>query len=197
MNIFGNDGGDRIKGKPQKDYIEGRAGNDSLYGYGGNDQLMGGAGHDALWGGTGNDWLNGGVGNDTLIGGNGDDTLIGGLGGDYMIGDAGRDTFIFRSVADFGFDPRVDWPDAVVDFEVGLDKIDLRQIDASKGAAGNQAFSVVKKFTGRGAELELHRDPGGLYKVTGDIDGDKYADFSMWVIVKTETMVLTYADFLL
>ncbi len=201
MNKYGNGKANKIKGTEQKDYIEGRGGNDWLWGYAGNDQLMGGAGHDSLIGGAGNDWLNGGAGHDYIDGDDldangGDDTIIGGLGGDTMIGRGGRDTFVFRSVADFGYDPGIDRPDVIGDFEVGLDKIDLRQIDANTRVAGNQAFEFVGRFTGRGGELELNRDPDGMYRVTGDIDGDKYADFSLWVFMDRPTMELWLTDFL-
>jgi len=69
--------------------------------------LTGGAGRDQLIGGSGNDRLEGGAGNDILFDGAGVDTLIGG---------AGADVFIFHA------DGAID---TILDFERGIDRIDL------------------------------------------------------------------------
>ncbi len=69
--------------------------------------LAGGAGHDVLTGGAGNDVLNGGAGQDVLRDGAGQDSLRGGAGQDIFILDA---------------DGVADW---IVDFQPGVDLIDL------------------------------------------------------------------------
>ncbi|MEC6900324.1 hypothetical protein [Photobacterium piscicola] len=74
-----------------------------------------------LFGGDGNDILVGGLASDILVGGRGDDILWGGdLDGH---GDGVKDTFLW-SEADFG---TVNAPvtDTVMDFEVGIDTINL------------------------------------------------------------------------
>lgn len=62
------------------------------------------------------------AGRDALQGASGDDTLIGGLGQDTLTGGAGADIFFYQSIQDStrtGFD-------RILDFEQGLDRIDLR-----------------------------------------------------------------------
>lgn len=71
------------------------------------ETLTGGAGRDQLIGGLGSDRLEGGAGNDILVDGGGIDSLIGG---------AGADVFIFH--ADGA-------TDTILDFERGIDRIDL------------------------------------------------------------------------
>ena len=83
-----------------------------LEGAGGNDTLLGGAGHDTIYGQAGNDRLEGGVGNDKLFGGAGNDTM---LGGD------GNDLFVFKAADGAG-------KDLILDFKVGIDQIDARDI---------------------------------------------------------------------
>ncbi len=74
-----------------------------------NDQLVGSASADQILGLDGNDHLEG------L---DGDDILIDGAGTDHMTGGAGRDTFVFVEDS---------WTDVIMDFETGLDTIDLSQ----------------------------------------------------------------------
>ncbi|MGH1421183.1 MAG: hypothetical protein ACRBEQ_05150 [Hyphomonas sp.] len=70
----------------------------------------------ALSGGAASDILSDASGDEQLYGRGGDDILIGGTGQDRFEGGAGRDIFI---IAGDGQDDRI------VDFEVGLDQIDL------------------------------------------------------------------------
>jgi Ca2+-binding RTX toxin-like protein len=122
-NLTGGALQDRLYGQSGADSLGGAGGDDILYGGGGNDTIAGEAGNDRLYGGAGHDQLfgdlHGGVtGDDQLFGGTGHDRLHGGLGSDDLTGGAGRDKFIFR---------KGDGTDRVLDFELGLDKIDLRQ----------------------------------------------------------------------
>ena len=136
--------------------------------------LLGGAGADRLWGHIGRDVLAGGLGADTLFGG------------------AGADTFLFASAADSGILPGS--YDTIRDFGAG-DVIDLAAIDADGDAAnGDTAFTSVARFTGAGAELRIFGFNGSdFYKVTADLDGDRRADFTLYV--RTDGSVLTAADF--
>ena len=104
VQLFGEDGNDRLAGASGRDTIDGGPGADNLAGGSGRDRVLGGAGDDQLFGnsggdtlqgGDGNDVLDGGSGNDAESGGNGDDTL-GELnapnGSDSLAGDSGNDT---------------------------------------------------------------------------------------------------------
>ncbi|WP_054005357.1 calcium-binding protein [Cypionkella psychrotolerans] len=154
----------------------------------GNDALTTGNGADVLLGNAGNDQLNGGGGRDQLIGGAGSDTLRGGLGADIVTGGAGADVFVFASVAEgstgFGHD-------LITDFQIGTDRIALTAIDANLSLAGNQSFDFVgsAQFSSVAGEL---RYSNGL--VTGDVDGDSVADFTINIGVLSG---LTQSDFLL
>jgi serralysin len=134
----------------------------------------------------------GGGGNDSLTGGSGADQLFAGLGQDSLTGGAGADLFQFRSVAD---STTAD-PDLILDFQHGVDKIDLNVIDADPATAGNQAFSFSNDGTFHHAVGELRAfDTGlGYWNVEGDINGDGTADFS--IFVKTNAP-LVVSDFVL
>lgn len=106
-----------------------------------------GAGSDSAAGGSGDDTLLGGGGNDTLLGEFGIDSIEGGLGRDILIGGAGADLFVFVAMTDSEGTNR----DLIKDFVAGLDRIDLRQIDAS-ATPGDQAFTLIgaNNFTAAG-----------------------------------------------
>jgi RTX calcium-binding nonapeptide repeat (4 copies) len=104
VQLFGQDGNDRLAGASGRDLLDGGNGDDNLTGGSGGDRLRGGPGNDQLFGnsgndnvqgGDGNDLLDGGSGNDSESGGNGDDTLREGIapnGADSLAGDSGNDT---------------------------------------------------------------------------------------------------------
>src|SRR3954471_12940695 len=83
VQLFGEDGNDRLAGASGRDTLDGGAGGGNIRrgsakrrvrGGSGNDQLFANAGNDNIDGGDGNDLLVGGSGNDSETGGNGDDT---------------------------------------------------------------------------------------------------------------------------
>ena len=119
--------------------------------------------------------LIGAAGRDTLVGGADDDILIGGSGPDLLRGSAGLDSFVFRTPGEAGFGAA---RDRIGDFTLGEDWIDLADIDARTGIAGDQAFSFIGRagFGGNGGEL---RYGGGV--VAGDVNGDSRADFQIEV----------------
>jgi Ca2+-binding RTX toxin-like protein len=78
--------------------------------------FVGGTGKDVITGTSGNDFLFGGRRGDKIDGGAGDDRIDGGGGKDYLTGGAGADTFVFIA------DGRNDF---IMDFQDGLDLIDL------------------------------------------------------------------------
>ena len=117
-DIFGGDGDDIISGGAGNEFIFGEAGADNLSGDLGNDYIVGGAGRDRVLGQDGNDRLFGGAGRDVIKGGSGNDDLTDGGGAlDRLSGNTGADTFIFVD------DGKLD---VIVDYEDGIDKIDLR-----------------------------------------------------------------------
>jgi Ca2+-binding RTX toxin-like protein len=104
VQLFGEDGNDRLAGASGRDTLDGGNGDDvltggssadRLRGGGGNDQLFGNSNNDNLQGGDGNDLIDGGNGNDAEFGGSGDDTLRQANapnGADSLAGDSGNDT---------------------------------------------------------------------------------------------------------
>ncbi|MEZ5774120.1 MAG: M10 family metallopeptidase C-terminal domain-containing protein [Hyphomicrobiaceae bacterium] len=159
--VIGSDSaGDNLLGSDFVDRIEGRGGSDVISGFDGNDILLGGDGKDQIDGGDGND------------------VIIGGRGQDELFGLDGRDDFVYESVADsrVGSSRR----DAINDFQHGRDDIDLRPIDADKSRSGNQKFKYIgdDRFSGDGGEVRYRESADGII-VSGDINGDKKADFEI------------------
>ena len=194
--IYGTVGDDTIEGLAGFDLLYAGAGNDEVFGgydgdrlycddgadtaYGGmsNDIIYGGLGDDKLYGEPGNDYLLGEDGNDTLAGIVGKDTLNGGTGADYLIGGERADVFAFYSHTETGLAPGS--RDIIVDFEVGLDKIDLRKIDADAVRSGNNVFrlSDTGLHDGKPGSLRVVDYNGNTF-VMADRDGDKISDFAI------------------
>lgn len=120
--LLGGAGNDLLQGGNDADRVQGDAGNDKLIGNWGDDRLFGGSGDDALHGGSNNDLLFGGAGNDTLNGFDEDDRLDDGSGSDLLMGGHGADTFVLATDGA---------SDRIVDFENGVDRIDLNAAFAS------------------------------------------------------------------
>jgi Ca2+-binding RTX toxin-like protein len=217
------DGNDNVlEGLAGNDTLDGRGGADTLIGgdgddtytTDGNDTIIDSSGIDTvittssatlidgienlivLGGGvvdlTGNasgNTLTGTAESNTLMGLAGSDVLFGGLGRDLLYGGADADRFDFDSVADSvkGLNR-----DQILDFS-HQDDIDLRTIDAKKGA-GNQAFKWIGKDAFHHAKGELHYiDKGSACIVQGDVNGDGKADFEIFVKIGS----MTKGDFLL
>ncbi|MBX3575646.1 MAG: M10 family metallopeptidase C-terminal domain-containing protein [Rhizobiaceae bacterium] len=149
--------------------------------------IDGGAGNDTLTGSRLVDDLRGGAGNDTLAGGAGNDVLAGGLGRDLLAGGLGRDRFDFNTVAESRAGAA---RDQIRDFKRGQDKIDLRDIDASTKAGGNQAFNFIGAAAFSKAAGELRYSKG---VVQADVNGDGRADFEIRVGLAT----MSKGDFIL
>jgi Ca2+-binding RTX toxin-like protein len=153
-----------------------------------------GAGNkEANWiaGTDGANTLDGAAGNDTLLGHGGNDRLIGGAGSDMLTGGAGADRFIFASAADA---PLSGSRDTIADFSRAEgDRIDLSAIDANGSDAGSGAFKLVSAFDGSHGALVVAAQ-GTQWLVQGDIDGNRVADFAIFV---TSTSALVAADFVL
>jgi uncharacterized protein (TIGR01370 family) len=144
----------------------------------------------------GNLILFGGRGGDVLKGGDGADLIQGGEGIDVLAGGAGADTFRYAGA----YDATAQFPDRILDFVSGVDKIDLTRIDADLFAAGDQAFHWIgsNAFTGGGAasagELRAWQFNGSWY-VEGDMDGNGSADLVIQLTIPVAPPV--QGDFLL
>lgn len=173
--IAGGDGNDYLQGGPDRDILTGQAGNDLLeggpghddlhggadtdhlyggdgsdlmYGQGGADRLAGNKGKDRLHGGEGNDILfgnedadliDGGPGDDYMEGNDGDDVLFGGDGNDVLVGHAGYDLYVFTE--NFGID-------AILGFEGGKDRIDIRTLGVNNLIDLRSRISCYGRWTG-------------------------------------------------
>ncbi|WP_324764828.1 M10 family metallopeptidase C-terminal domain-containing protein (plasmid) [Sinorhizobium meliloti] len=219
--LWGNGGNDRLIGGDGNDNLFGGAGADRLDGGNGTDlanysnatagivadlsspgsntgeaagdtyvsieRLYGSAFNDSLRGDNGANLLNGLAGNDVLNGRDGNDTLIGGNGADRLIGGGGADTFVFQTTAQSAPAAR----DVIDDFASGIDRMDLRSIDANSNAVGDQAFLFIgsSAFHGKAGELNFR---SGI--VSGDVNGDGLADLHIKVM---NLSALSGSDFLL
>lgn len=198
--LLGGDGHDRLLGGAGRDQLDGGEGKDRLYGSNGQDTLLGAAGRDHLDGGDDNDRLSGGSGHDTLLGGAGNDllkgeagrdVLRGGLGRDKMWGGAGADLFVFDTVQESRAGAQ---RDIIFDFQSGVDRVDLRKMDADVHVKGNQAFSwtgsevsfprsddvsafLSADFTGKAGQV---RYANGT--LMGDVDGNGRSDFQIKIV---------------
>ncbi|MGL4964406.1 MAG: M10 family metallopeptidase C-terminal domain-containing protein [Inquilinus sp.] len=145
----------------------------------GNDTIIGNGSVNLLNGFNGNDTIDGGAGHDLLDGGAGNDLLHGGSAMDQLTGGAGTDSFIFATT---GESPSTAaGRDLITDFNHAQgDRIDLSLIDADTGAAGDQAFTYIGAalFTGVAGQLHTWIDAGKTI-VSGDVNGDKVADFAI------------------
>jgi Ca2+-binding RTX toxin-like protein len=137
------------------------------------NKMYGNATANKLFGGLGNDRISGGEGNDIIVGGDGVDLLIGGVG---------SDAFYFNTIRESS--KTTGGYDYIADFNTGVDRVYLKNIDASSHSAGNNAF----KFIGSAA---FHKQAGELRYgtsdktgtsadrtcIAGDVNGDGIADF--------------------
>lgn len=193
-HIGGNGGNDTLYGGYGNDTVVGGAGDDWLYGNAGNDALLGDDGDDIVFGGGGADRLEGGNGNDDLYGGNGKDIIFGGDGVDFITGGLGRDILTGGACTDyFNYDALAEvgvgaTRDLITDFEQGVDKIGLADIDANIYAVGNQAF----RFRGYGEVItpgeagklkfyfvDLAGTDNDRTIVHGDVNGDGKDDLQI------------------
>ena len=180
------------------DIVSGGKGIDTYDASGGSSQTINLNEHFAA-GGVGNDTF---TGFENVIGGNGGDSLIGsdganrltsgtgedifdGLGGrDILTGGAGADTFRLFALSDSG--TKAASRDFITDFTQGApgvgDVIDLSAIDAKLGAGnpGDDDFTFIGVHSFSGTKGELRGSySGGNTIVSGDVNGDGKADFSI------------------
>ena len=162
------------------DTVIGGSGSDHICGQDGNDWLRGDAQNDFIFGGNGNDRLDGGSGNDRVSGDAGNDSITGGLGRDILSGGTGADTFYY-SPADF-VGAYLENRDTILDFNSAQgDRIDLSALDANgTNQTGDDAFVYIgaAAFSKHAGELRF-QVTGANGLLSGDLNGDGIADFSM------------------
>ncbi|KXU31018.1 cadherin [Sphingobium sp. 22B] len=167
------------------------SGGSTLIGQGEEDTLRGAGGNDTLIGNGGADTLNGAGGNDIIDGGAGADRITGGAGADILTGGADADLFIYNATGNST--PAI--MDRLMDFQQGIDRIDLSAIDAMPALSGNQAFSFIGNaaFSGPG---QLHVYSNGTDSfVEANVDNNPATvDFAIRLIGVHN---LTASDFLL
>ncbi|WP_395681461.1 beta strand repeat-containing protein [Inquilinus sp.] len=152
------------------------------------EAVTGSAYADALVGSDAANWLFGEAGDDVLRG----------LGGkDLLRGDAGADRFVFAALSDSA--PGFANADQIADFwQVQADQIDLSQIDADTGLAGNQAFSFIgaAAYTGVAGQLRWVVS-GDDVVIGGDVNGDSVSDFNIVLWHRADFIRLQASDFVL
>ena len=218
--VTGTSGNDTLAGSSGADTLAGGLGNDTYIVNSAGDVVIenAGAGTDTVqastaytlpanveklsyigtsgFTGTGNALANtitGGAGNDLLAGLAGNDSITGGTGTDYLTGGTGSDRFVFKTSAD---SPNNSARDVIADFHHSeADHIDLYTLDANMTATGDQAFTFIgaQSFHGLAGELHYAATAGGVI-VSGDVNGDGIADFSIAVQGVTS---LVATDFIL
>jgi hypothetical protein len=82
--------------------------------------------------------------------------------------------------------------DAIMDFSVGEDEINLIWIDANTIAGGDQPFTLVDYFSRTPGELIITGEIVAGFTVQGDTDGDGLANFKIDV---HSTHALSASDF--
>jgi serralysin len=171
---------------------------ENVIGGSGNDTIHGSAAANALeGGGGGNDILLGFGGNDTLHGGAGADSLVGGKGKDQLTGGPDTDFFRYSALSDSGITAAT--RDLIVDFQQGIDRIDLSFIDANttNAAGSNDGFTFIGNnvpFTGIAGQLHAFWSAIGQI-VEGDVTGDAKADFSIEIKDPTHAITLASTSF--
>ena len=140
---------------------------------------------------TGVTRIDAGLGDDSVTGSAGEDRIALSDGRDVLAGGTGADVFVFERLAQ----SRVAAADLIADYVAGEDRIDLTALDASTRTAGDQAFAFVGTAAFTGVAGELRYDvSGGVTSVSGDINGDRRADFQLDL---KGALALTETDFLL
>jgi Ca2+-binding RTX toxin-like protein len=172
-NIIGGAGNDTITGSTQANILRGGAGSDNISAGSGNDTFVAvaGDGNDTYNGQGGTDTLDlslittattvrldlgtasgVSIGNDTIsnieriLGGSGIDTITAGNAPETFTGNGGADIFQFRSAGAIG--SGAGNRAVITDFAHGVDKIDLRFLDANQSSGGTQHFTFGGVISG-------------------------------------------------
>ncbi|CAA2103661.1 Serralysin [Methylobacterium bullatum] len=132
--------------------------------------------------------------NNKIVGNDGANVLEGARGSDTLYGGDGADTFLYRTLIDSTV--AIANRDTLADFSTPQgDRIDLHLIDAVAGGVVNQAFTFIgsQAFHNKAGELQALSSSGKTV-ISGDVDGDGSADFS---ILLNSLVTLQKSDFIL
>jgi Ca2+-binding RTX toxin-like protein len=158
-----------------------KVGSDHITGF---ENVIGGSAGDTIFGSSARNTINGGAGDDHLFGLGGRDVLTGGTE---------ADTFRFLKLTDSG--TLASTRDLITDFSgtgADGDKIDLSDITVGGNPAFN-SFIGTAQFGHNPGELR-ESFSGGNTIVSGDVNGDGKADFS---IELKDHLILQATDFVL
>jgi Ca2+-binding RTX toxin-like protein len=192
--LYGGAGNDWMADYASASNAAGAGNNDWMFGEDGDDALYGLEGNDQIYGGQGRDILVGGVGSDTLSGDLGSDWIALGLNAAGTAGDGAVDIVLFGSRWDT-WDPNRAGMDAIVQFETGIDRIDLSAVDANTLVAGDQAFTIGALTAGQAGRLQILSPTGATWTaLLADVDGDGAADMTIFVYGATGQALVTAAD---
>ncbi|MGC6372684.1 M10 family metallopeptidase C-terminal domain-containing protein [Pseudomonas sp. K2I15] len=121
----------------------------------------------------------GGAGDDVMIGNQMGNRIKGGVGADKLTGGGGEDVFVYDEIDE----STLKWPDEILDFTSGTDKIDLSGV-LKKSNLNN--LDAVERFTGRPGEIILSHNPAtGQGSLSLDLTGNGIAD----VFIKSRGVV--------
>ncbi|MCF5596779.1 type I secretion C-terminal target domain-containing protein, partial [Pseudomonas sp. PA-3-10C] len=113
----------------------------------------------------------GGSGHDSIIGNQANNVLKGGAGADRLRGAGGADTFAYDNASD----STPEYPDQIMDFVTGVDRIDLSNL---LGNAGVDALRFVRRLTGKPGEAILdYNRTTNLSRLAIDLTGNGRFDF--------------------
>lgn len=164
--LYGDTGNDKLIGGAGNDYVYGGDDKDLLKGGGGDDFLQGGDGNDKVYGDSGNDQIYSGAGNDKEYGGAGNDYIYDSDGNDRLYGGDGADSFVFQDT-DFG-------KDKILDFEYGIDTLDMGYTAYGLQSAGKPAIRIID--TDAGVLFKVDNDHSVLV-VNADLSDFKAGDY--------------------
>ncbi|HGJ5884005.1 M10 family metallopeptidase C-terminal domain-containing protein [Arsenophonus sp.] len=103
---------------------------------------------------------------------------------------SGKDTFVFSSIKDSPYDN----PDKIMDFETGIDKIDLSAIRLNSYSTSNPDLYFVDSFTKLAGDVMLTYNPeSNLSQLLLDGDGDAIPDFGLHILGVVEQSDLILA----
>jgi len=132
------------------------------------ENAIGGSGNDVIVGNNAANIIKGGAGNDVIYGGGGQDQLSGG---------SGKDIFVFAAVSDSPYKS----PDKILDFESGIDKIDLSFFN--HGDKGNDFIHFVENLSGQAGEALLsYNAQTHLSELALNIHGNAGPDFLVQIV---------------
>lgn len=130
----------------------------------------------------------GGAGNDTLVGNHVANRLTGGGGADRLQGGGGADTFVYDRTSD----STPDNPDVILDFESGLDRLD---VSALLKGTNIKTLTFVERLTGQPGQAVLSYDESsreGSFAL--DVSGNGKADLFIKSIGRMNAADVFYRD---